>query len=71
MIDDVSKIVWGKPKVDRHQHGADLGNGVEGFELRVCVRRDVSDSILLTDAKALQRSRPAIAPIEKLPVGQT
>ena len=70
VIDDVSKIVRRKPKVHRNQHGANLGDSVEGFELRVCVRSDVGDPILLRDAKALQRSRPAVAAIEKLLVGQ-
>ena len=55
VIDDVGKIVRGKPKVNRNQHSTNLGDSVKGLELRVCVWRDIGDSILLTDTKALQR----------------
>ena len=39
------EVVRRQPVVDRHEHRADLRNGVERLELRVRVRRDVRDAI--------------------------
>ncbi len=55
VLNQVAEVVGDQPEVDRHEHGADLRNGVERLELRVRVGRDVGDAIALLDAEALQR----------------
>ena len=49
VADDVGKVVGDQPVVDRHQHGAELRHGVEGFELRMRVRRDVRHAVAVAD----------------------
>src|SRR5438309_8142801 len=34
VVDDIGEVVGGEAVVDRYQYGADLGDGVERFELR-------------------------------------
>ena len=69
VIDEVNEIVRGQAIVNRHQHRADLRHGIERFELRVGVRRDIGDAVARANPKLLQGRRPTIAPIEKLRVG--
>ncbi len=70
VVDDVLELTGAQAIVDRHEHGADLRDGVERLELRVGVRRDVRDAVAARDAERLQRRRPAVAPIEELRVGE-
>ena len=58
-----------EPLVERHEHGADLWHGVERFQLRVGVGRNVGDAIAASDPEPLQRGGPAIHPREELVVG--
>jgi len=70
VVHDVDEVVGGKPVVDRHQHRAGLGDGIERLELRVGVRRDGGDPVTRLDAQPLQRGRPPVAAVEELLVGQ-
>ena len=70
VVDDVGEVVGGQAVVDRHDDRADLRHGIEGFELRVRVRRDVGHAIALAHAEPLQRRRPAVTALEELLVGQ-
>src|SRR5262249_45405394 len=64
----VTKVVCDQPEIDWHQDRTDLRHRVEGLQLRVRVRRDVSDAIALRDAKLLKRAGPSVASIEKLAI---
>ena len=68
--DQVAEIVRDQPIVERHQHGANLRDGIERLELRVRIRRDVGDPIPGLDAGLLQPRRPSIAPLAELGVGE-
>ncbi len=70
VLDQIGEIIRSEAVVDRHEHGADLGRGVEGLEHRVRVRRDDRDAIAGAHAHGLQRRRPAIAALEELCIGQ-
>ena len=70
VVDDVGEVVGDEAVVDRHEHRAELRHGVERFELRVGVGRDVGDAIALAHAQALQRRGPAVAAVEELRVGE-
>ncbi len=70
MTDDVGEVVDAEAIVDRHQHRADLRDGIERFKLCVGVRRDVGDTVARSDAESLQRRGPAIAAGEELLVRQ-
>ena len=69
VIDEVSELVSRQAVVERHEHGADLWHGVERFQLRVGVGRNVGDAIAASDPERLQRGGPAIHPREELAVG--
>ena len=70
VVDDVSEFIRLQPEVDRHEHGADLRDRVEGLELGVCVGRDTGDPVPLPDAQALKRRGPAVAAGQELAVGE-
>jgi hypothetical protein len=70
VVHDVDEVLRRQPVVDRHQDGPDLRHGVEGFQLRVRVRRDRGHAVRLRHAQPLQRRGPAVAAIEELPVRQ-
>ena len=70
VADDVCEIVSRQPVVDGHEHGPDLRDGVERFELRVCIRRNIRDAVALFDSEPLQRRRPAVHAVEELLVSQ-
>ena len=70
VLDDVGEVVWREAIVDRHDHRADLRHGVERFEHRVRIRRDIGNAIAGRHPEALQRAGPTIAAIEKLLVGE-
>ena len=65
---DVDEVLGRQPEIDRHQHGADLGNGVKGFELLVRVGRDVGNPVALLDSHFLKRGGPLVAAVEELRV---
>src|SRR5579859_7737140 len=66
----VAEVVGDQSIIERHEHGADLRYRVERLELRVDVGGDVGDAIAFPDARALQPSRPSIAAIPELRVGE-
>jgi len=68
VLDEVREVGRGQAVVDGHDHGADLGDGVERLELGVRVGRDVGDTIAGAHAELLQRGRPAVAALEELTV---
>src|ERR687888_1202339 len=68
--DDVGEIVRREAIVDWYERRADLRHGVERFELRVRVRRDVRHTVAGADAEPLQRRRPPVAALEELGIGQ-
>jgi len=68
VVDDVPEFIRLQPEVDRHQHGADLRDRVEGLELSVRVGRDTGDPITLADAQTLKRRGPAVAAGQELAV---
>ena len=51
VVEDVSEVGGGQAVIDRHNHRTDLRHGVEGFEVRMGVRRDGRDSISRLDAE--------------------
>ena len=69
VIEEVLELLGRQAVVERHQHGADLRHGVERFQLRVGVGRNVGDAIARFDSERLQRGGPAIHPREELAVG--
>ncbi len=70
MVNDVGEVVGRQPVVDRHEHGANLGHGIEGLELLVDIRRDVCYPVTLANAHPLERGGPAVAAVEELLVGE-
>src|SRR5262249_40339871 len=69
--DEVAEVVGDQAVVDRHEGAADLRHRVKGLERRVDIRGDVPDAGPLSDSRALQPRRPAIAALAELPVGQS
>ncbi len=70
VVDDVGEVVGVEPVVDRDEHGTELRDRIERFELRVGVRCDVGDPVALADPKPLQRRRPFVGACSELLVGQ-
>src|SRR5438067_13013442 len=68
VIDQVKKVVCGQAKVQGHQHSAYLRHGVERFQLRTSIGREIGDTVARANSEPLQDRRPAITPIEKLGV---
>jgi len=69
VIDQVKKVVCGQAKVQWYQNTAELRHGVERFQLRMRIGREIGDTISRANSESLQNRRPAIAPIEELGVG--
>ena len=53
VLDDVTEIVGTQAVVDRHDDGANLGHGIEGFQMRMSVRRDAGDAVAGRDSQLL------------------
>ena len=66
----VHEVIRGQSIVHRHDDGAALRNGVELFEMLMCVRRDGRDAITLSDAQRREPCRPAVAALAKLRIRQ-
>ena len=70
MLDHVREVIRRQPVIQRHQHRSDLGHGVKRLELRVCIRRDIDDTVSRLHTEVLERGGPSIAAFEELTVCQ-
>ncbi len=66
----VDEILGREPVIHRHDHGAQLRNRVELFEVLMGIRRDRGDPIALCDAEPRKSGRPPVTAVGKLAVGQ-
>ena len=64
--DDVGHVAGAKARVDRHQHGADLGDGEEEKDVLGPVAEPQADVIARRDARRDQRLRGAIDLVAQL-----
>ncbi len=65
VVDHVCEVRRGQPVIDRHEDCTDLRNRVKRLQLRMGIRRDISHAVVLLHPQALERRRPAIAPVEE------
>ena len=70
VLEDVLEVGGDQAVVDRDDHGADRGGGVEGLEELVAVGRDDRHAVALADAHRGERVGLLVDPLAELPPGE-